>query len=148
MLKLACPIVGVVHPNMTINCRHFVSSSINDLGVVQPVFATFSARGQIQPVTASKQANQHDVSVSKKSINVWINAELHTVDTQEVADQVEYAGSTWNIVSVTSWNPGNGWGTYVATLDKRIESPTETISVGESGEVESGETEDEGGLEW
>lgn len=149
LLRLATPVVGVVHPNMMVKCKRYVSSSINAMGVMVPVYEEFEAAGQVQPNAVQKTGNQANIDVAKKTINIWINAELHTVDQHDVADIVVYDGHEWNIVSCTNWNPGNGWGTYTATRDTRIDSPSNpapTPTPSDGGHAD--ERESEGGLRW
>lgn len=123
VLNLALPIVGVVHDNMTVTVRRFVSSTISARGVVQPTFDEIQVGGQIQPITASRQGNQHNGDVAKAAISFWVKAEVHTVETQEVADQIVFDGKIWNVTSVTPWVRNNGWTTGTATLDKEIDAP-------------------------
>lgn len=148
VLRLALPVVSIVHPNVTITCRKFKSATLNDMGVVQPVFEEFTARGQVQIDQASEQKTPQNISVARRSIRVWINAELHTVESQQVADQIVWKGKTWNVTSVADWNPGNGWGSYSATEDKYGDVGEGEAEGGVEVEGESVGEEVKGGLKW
>lgn len=117
ILNLALPIVSVVHPNVTVTCKRYDGHSVSDAGRINPTFTTFTARGQFQ-YQHSQASGQQEMEIAKISVNMWIKAELHTVETQKVADQVVFEGRTYNVVGVDHWNPGNGWGSYSLSLDK------------------------------
>lgn len=122
VLKLALPLVNITHPNMEVVCRRLIGTEIDERGVVSPNFEEFTAKGQVQPVTVSTSGNQANQSVAPIKMNVWIMAELHSVDTQQVADQIVYDGRVWNVLVVNNWNPGNGWGNYTITENKAVKS--------------------------
>ena len=149
VLHHAMRLVGVVHPNMTMTCRRYKSHTVNEMGVVQPVYEEFEAVGQFQPNAASASPNQLNIEVAKLGRNVWIKAELHTVETQPVADQIIKDGKTYNVMTVTDWNPGNGWGCYVVTEEQYGELKKEEEGGEEEDSTDSEtESETEGGLEW
>lgn len=160
VLHHALRLVDKVHPNMTAHCRRFVSFTLNDMGVGQPVWEEFDAVGQIQPQSASKQENAQNINQGRLCMNVWIKAELHTTETQPVADQIVFDGEIWNVITVTNWNPGNGWGTYTITRDRyrndkekdseAVAVDGESVSADESSESqeEPEGTLDNGGLVW
>ena len=117
VLSHALPLVNIVHPNVTMTCRRYRGSVVDEAGIMNPFWDEFEAQGQFQIQHSQQQVSQ-EMNVGHAGATVWIMAELHTVETQAVADQILYKGLTYNVVGVDNWNPGNGWGSYTITLDK------------------------------
>lgn len=107
-----------VIPRSVFQVKKFSSKTVNERGIVVPVYADPVSVSGIVEAVKNTAYQALGLEFGKNYIMAWAEYSMAGIDTQEVADRIIYNGKTYTVINTTDWLLYNGWTSVIAVEDK------------------------------